>query len=70
MHVDGDQTKPERKPPTDLGLVSMPVQQVSEHHLLGITVDEQLEWKPHINNISKTVSRNTFSFKIKPNNQP
>ena len=36
------------------------IQQVSKHHLLGVTVDGQLKWQTHINNICRTVSINIF----------
>ena len=49
IHVDGDETE---TPET--------TEQVSKHRLLGVTVDEQLKWQTHINNICRTVSRNIF----------
>ena len=42
----------------NLNFETMPVEQVSKHRLLGVTVDEQLKWQMHINNIFRTVSRN------------
>ena len=36
------------------------IDQVSEHHLLGITIDNKLRWDSHINNVCKTVSRQVF----------
>ena len=32
------------------------IDQVSEHRLLGITIDNQLHWDSHTNNVCKTVS--------------
>ena len=34
--------------------------QVREHRVLGITIDEELKWQPHIGNICKQVARNLF----------
>ena len=34
-----------------------PIEEVSKHRLLGVTVDEQIKWQTHINNICTTVSR-------------
>ena len=33
---------------------------MSEHRLLGITIDNKLSWDSHINNVCKTVSRRVF----------
>ena len=33
---------------------------MSEHRLLGITIDNKLRWDSHINNVCKTVSRRVF----------
>ena len=61
MHVDGDETKtPEKQLPLNLKFETTPIEQVSKHRLLGVTVDEQLKWQAHINNMCKTVSRNIF----------
>ena len=61
MHVDGDETKtPEKQLPLNLKFETTPKEQVSKHRLLGVTVDEQLKWQTHINNICRTVSRNIF----------
>ena len=48
--------------PAPLKLVfnSTDVQQVHEHRLLGITVDDQLCWHNHINSICKKVSKNLY----------
>ena len=59
MHVDGDETEtPETQLPLNLNFETTPIEQVSEHRLLGVTVDEQLKWQKHINIICRTVSRN------------
>ena len=46
--------------PLNLKFETTPIEQVSKHHLLGVTVDEQLKWQTHINNICRTVSINIF----------
>ena len=46
--------------PLNLKFETTPVEQVSKHRLLGVTVDEELKWQTHINNICRTVSRNIF----------
>ena len=55
----------------NLKFETTPIEQASKHRLLGVTVDEQLKWQTHINNICRTVSRNIFlSFETEPNCQP
>ena len=46
--------------PLDLVLNGAKIYQVSEHRLLGITIDNKLRWDSHINNLCKTVSRRVF----------
>ena len=46
--------------PLDLVLNGAKIDQVSEHRLLGITIDNKLRWDSHINNVCKTVSRRVF----------
>jgi hypothetical protein len=36
------------------------IEQVKEHKLLGITVDDRLQWQAHTEKVCKTVSRNLF----------
>ena len=43
-----------------LYLENTPIEQVSEHRVLGVTIDEEFRWHKHINNVCKTVSRNLF----------
>ena len=67
MHADGNETKtPEKKQlPLNLKSETMPAEQVSKHWLLGVTVDEQLKWQTHINNIFRTriaIFKMSFSF--------
>ena len=35
-------------------------EQVREHRVLGITIDEDLKWQPHIDNIYKQAARILF----------
>ena len=44
----------------DLVLNGAKIDQVSEHRLLGITIDDKLRWDSHINSVCKTVSRRDF----------
>ena len=44
----------------NLSISSTPIEQVSEHCLTGVIVDEQLMWQTHINNIYRTVFINIF----------
>ena len=46
--------------PLDLDLNGAKTDQVSEHRLLGITIDNKLRWDSHINNVCKTVPRRVF----------
>ncbi|MCB4774513.1 MAG: hypothetical protein LGB71_04435 [Sulfurovum sp.] len=50
--------KHEKQLPLNLNFETTPTEQVLKHRLLGVTVDEQLKWQTHINNICRTVSRN------------
>ena len=53
-------TRQERKALYELRLLSTPIEQVSGHRFLGVTVDELLMWQTHVNNICRNVSRNIF----------
>ena len=46
--------------PLDLVLNRAKTDQVWEHRLLGITIDNKLRWDSHTNNVCKTVSRQVF----------
>ena len=46
--------------PLDLVLNGAKIDQVSEHSLLGIAIDNKLRWDSHINKVCKTVSRRVF----------
>ena len=36
------------------------IEQVRQHNLLGLIIDDKLSWKDHIENLCKFVSKNTF----------
>ena len=38
------------------------VEQVSDHKLLGIIIDDNLSWQSHINHVSKKLSKNLYLF--------
>ena len=46
--------------PLDLVLNEAKIDQVAEHCLLGITIDNKLRWDSHTNNVCKTISRRVF----------
>ena len=53
--------KPQLSPlPLDLVINGAKTDKVSEHCLLGITIDKKLRWDSHTNNVCKTVSRQVF----------
>ncbi|WP_419598339.1 reverse transcriptase domain-containing protein [Thiolapillus sp.] len=43
------------------------VEQVREHRVLGVTLDEELKWQSHIDNVCKQLARNLFLLgQLKP----
>jgi len=44
----------------NLKLHADPIEQVTSHRVLGITVDQELRWDVHINNIRKILSKNLY----------
>ena len=48
--------------PLNLKFETTPIEQVSKHRLLGVTVDEQLKWQAHINNMCKNRFLEIFFF--------
>ena len=47
-------------PPLQLYINNNSIQEVTEHRLLGILIDNQLTWKSHVMKISKNISKNIF----------
>ena len=47
-------------PTLNLTLNGEYVSQVSEHRLLGITIDEALSWQPHVEQLTKKLSKNLY----------
>jgi hypothetical protein len=43
-----------------LSVNGSPVEQGSQHRLLGVTIDDELKWQAHINNVCKKVSRSLY----------
>ena len=59
--VQTTRQKHQRRPLTrNRTLGKNPVQQVREHRLLGVIIDEELKWQSHIDNICKHLSKNLF----------
>ena len=43
------------------------VEQVREHRVLGVTLDDELNWQSHIDNVCKRLARNLFLLgQLKP----
>ena len=36
------------------------INQVKQHRVLGVTLDNEFKWLPHLNNVLKSVSRNLY----------
>lgn len=47
----------------DLQVSSEPIEQVASHRVLGITIDNKMQWQEHAENICKKVSRNLYLLK-------
>jgi hypothetical protein len=43
-----------------LNLKGLPIEQVEEHKVLGVIIDNNLSWQSHIDFISKRISKNIF----------
>jgi hypothetical protein len=62
--VIASRQKHQREPLTiKLSIGSTCVEQVDSHKVLGVTVDDEMRWHTHINNVCKTVSRNIYLLK-------
>ena len=60
--------KQQKQPQTlALTLTSKDIEQIREHRVLGVIIDDQLNWKYHINYLSKKISRNLYLLnKLRP----
>ena len=47
-------------PPLKLSLKSVAIEQVREHRVLGLIVDDQLCWQPHLYHLGKVLSKHLF----------
>ena len=43
-----------------LTLEKTDIEQVHEHHVLGVTIDDEMKWQSHLSNVCKIVSKNLF----------
>ena len=43
-----------------LTLEKTDIEQVHEHHVLGVTIDAGKKWQSHLSNVCKIVSKNLF----------
>lgn len=46
--------------PLNLSLQLEPIEQVKQHRLLGVIIDNQFAWNPHIENLCKRIAKNIF----------
>ena len=61
MYGTNFETKHQLKPlQMTLTLENTPVEQVREHRVLGVTIDNEFKWQTHINNVCKQLARNLF----------
>jgi hypothetical protein len=51
-----------QRAPLQMNLVidSTSVEQVDSHRVLGVTVDQEMRWQSHVNNVCKLVSKNLY----------
>ena len=47
----------------ELSVNGIAVEQVTEHQILGVTIDDSFKWQSHINNVNKKLSRNLYLLK-------
>lgn len=45
-------------PPLNISINSTPIRQVNKHKLLGLVIDDRLEWHAHVDSICKIMSKN------------
>ena len=43
-----------------LHIKNQQIDQVNQHRVLGVTLDSEFKWLPHLDNVTKTVSRNMY----------
>lgn len=67
MLVTSRQKHQTHPPPLQLSLCSHSIEQVATHRLLGVTLDNELSWAPHVQAVRKKVARNVYLLsKLKP----
>jgi hypothetical protein len=67
MVVTTRQKHQRQKLKLNLTIQSTVIEQVREHKVLGIILDEEMKWQSHINHINKILSRNLFLLsQLKP----
>jgi len=53
--------------PLIISLNSTPIKQVCQHKLLGIVIDDRLEWHAHVDNIcKKIIQKSSFAIPAEP----
>ena len=60
MVVTTRQKRQLKKLSLNLNIDSIPIEQVSEHKVLGVMIDDEMKWDSQINMISKKMSRTLF----------
>ena len=48
-----------------LTLEKTDIEQVHEHHVLGVTTDDEMKWQSHLSNVCKTVSKNLLLSQLR-----
>ena len=43
-----------------LTLEKTDIEQVHEHHVLGVTIDAEMKWQSHLSNVCKSVLKKLF----------
>ena len=55
-----------RHEPSPLHLQPTPektrIEQVREHRVVGVIIDDEMKWQSYLTNLCKTVSKNVFHF--------
>ena len=58
MLVTNRQKHQNNPPPLVLQINDESIEQVREHNVLGVLIDERLSWQPHTDMVCKTLSKN------------